>query len=479
LPSGAPTPPDDEPYSPQPLVSPLARSTPRNGSKGTCSLITLGCPKNLVDGERMLRLLHEEGYKLARNPKGADFVLVNTCGFIEDARKESLETIREMVELKQRGLIGGVIVAGCLAERDKEALLEQCPGIDQLVGVFAREQITVAADRLMGGRTDQRSLFCPAPGHPWPDRDRLRVTPRHLAYLKIAEGCDQRCTFCAIPAIRGPYASKPVEEVVAEAESLAADGVRELILIAQDTSAYGVDLAGRPQLARLLARLNDVEGLEWIRLMYLYPRHFTRELIDVLASGGKVLPYLDLPLEHIHDRVLRRMNRGVSRADVERLLDRLRERIPGLVLRTTLIAGFPGETEGQFEDLLQFVRERRFERLGVFVYCRESGTPAARLPGQLPEAVRQSRRDRLMSAQQEIAFAWNESQVGRQWEVLIDRGVPGRRGAYVGRTRADAPEVDGVVYATGRRLSPGRIVPCEIVATEGYDLVAVAVGAPR
>ncbi len=427
----------------------------------------------------MLGLLRSRGYEPVCQPEGADFVVVNTCGFIQSARQESLETIQEMVRLKERGLVGGVIVTGCLAERDREALLEQCPGIDQLVGVFARDEITRAADRLIGGVTDGRTIFRPAPGRPLPDGGRFRVTCRHAAYLKIAEGCDRTCTFCSIPAIRGRYASKPADQIVAEAEQLAGDGVRELILVAQDTNSYGVDLTGRPQLARLLLRLEDVEGLEWIRLMYLYPTHVTEELIDVVASGRKILPYLDLPLQHINGQMLRRMNRGVTRADTQRLLDRLRERIEGLVLRTTLIAGFPGETEAQFDELLRFVRARRFERLGVFTYSQEPGTPAARLEGRLSESVKRSRRDRLLAAQQPIAFAWNQSQVGRRWEILVDRRIPGEQNACVGRSYAHAPDVDGVVYVTGDGLAPGQIVPCEIVATRDYDLIGAAVGNPR
>ncbi|MFH1918373.1 MAG: 30S ribosomal protein S12 methylthiotransferase RimO, partial [Planctomycetota bacterium] len=381
--------------------------------------------------------------------------------------------------LKEQGRIGGVLVAGCLAQREKEALLQACPGIDQLVGLFAREEIAKAAERLVGGSNPQRAVFHAAPAAPLPETDRLRVTAPHVAYLKFSEGCDRRCTFCSIPAIRGPYASKPIEEIVAEAEQLAGDGVRELILIAQDTTFYGIDFSGRPQLAALLSRLGAVEGLEWIRLMYLYPMHFTDELIDAVASGGKVLAYLDLPLQHVDDQILRRMNRRVTRDETERLLDRLRERIDRLVLRTTLIAGFPGETEEQFEDLLRFVRRRRFERLGVFPYSPEPDTPAARLDGQLSEEERKSRCGRLLAAQQEIAFAWNESQQGRRMDVMIDRYIPGEKNAYVGRSYAHAPDVDGVVYVTGDGLAPGQIVPCEIVAARAYDLIGVAVEEPR
>jgi ribosomal protein S12 methylthiotransferase len=457
----------------------LARKTAPNSPKGTYSIVSLGCPKNLVDGERMLGLLRLEGYQFVGQPEGADFVIVNTCGFLKAARQESLETIAEMTRLKARGRVRGVIVAGCLAQRDKEALLEQCPGVDQVVGLLARDQIAQAADRVMTGGLDRQAIVPAGSSLPLRDGDRLRITPRHLAYLKIAEGCDRLCTFCTIPKIRGQYASKPIEHVVAEAGQLAADGVRELIVVGQDTTSYGVDWGGQSQLAGLLAQLDQVEGLAWIRLMYLYPQHFTEALIEVLTSARKILPYLDLPLQHINDKILRRMNRRVSRAQIEELLDRLRARIPGLVLRTTLMTGFPGETERQSRELLQFVQRRRFERLGVFAYSLEPDTPAARLPDQVPPERAQARRDRLMAAQQEIAFAWGRSQVGQQLDVLIDRCIAGQENAYLGRSCADAPEIDGAVYVTGEGLAPGQIVRCEIVAARGYDLVAAAIGDPH
>lgn len=458
----------------------MTRSSPRSGSKGTYSIISLGCPKNLVDSERMLGLLRLDGYEMVPHPEGVDFVVINTCGFLQSARQESLDTIREMIRLKKQGHIGGVLVTGCLAQRDQESLLEQCPEIDQLLGLFARDEVTKAADRLVGDLAEQRTIFRPASTQALAnDRDRLRVTPRHMAYLKISEGCDRLCTFCTIPSIRGKHVTKPLETVVAEAEQLAADGVRELVLVAQDLTSYGLDLYDRPALAELLVRLQQVAGVEWIRLMYSYPQYFTDELFDVLASGVKVLPYLDIPLQHINDRMLRRMNRRVGRAETEQLLDRLRAKIPSLVLRTTMIAGFPGETEEQFAELVEFVRQRRFERLGAFDYSREPGTPSDRLDGHLPDEVRQGRRDQLLAVQQEIAFAWNQSQVGRQLEVLIDRDIPGESNAFIGRSYADAPEIDGAVYVTGEGLVPGQIVPCEIVAFQGYDLVGVAVGQPQ
>lgn len=457
----------------------MARPPSQNDSKGTYSIISLGCPKNLVDSERMLGLLEVDGYTLVPQPEGADFVIINTCGFLQSARQESLDTIHEMGQLRKQGRLGGILVAGCLAQRDQEALLEQCPEIDQLLGLFAREEVAKVADRLVGRLTEQRILFRPASTQPMSDRDRLRVTPRHMAYLKIAEGCDRHCTFCAIPSIRGKQVSKPIEMIADEAEQLAAEGARELVLVAQDLTSYGLDSSGRPALAELLVRLEQIERVEWIRLMYLYPQHITDALVDVLASGGKVLPYLDMPLQHINDQVLRRMNRRVNRAETEALLDRLRKRVPGLVLRTTMITGFPGETEEQFEELVEFVRRRQFERLGAFDYSREPGTASDRLDGHLPDKVRHRRRDQLLAVQQEIAFAWNAAQVGRQLEVLIDRDIPGESNAFIGRSYADAPEIDGVVYVTGEGLVTGQIVASEIVTFQGYDLVGVAVGQPR
>lgn len=441
----------------------------------TYALVSLGCPKNLVDSERMAGLLQLDGYRMVHKPDGADLVVVNTCGFIGDARTESYKAIEEMLRLKKRGRVGKIIVTGCLAERDKQGLLDKYPEIDQLIGVFARDEIALVAGRLNRGEIEQRTVFLPAPSCPLPDTGRQRLTLRHLAYLKIAEGCNRLCSFCSIPLMRGPYASKPVEQVIVEAEELAADGVRELVLVAQDTTFYGLDIYGQPRLAELLRRLNEVKGLAWIRLMYLYPMHITDELIDVIAGDTKVLPYLDLPLQHINDEVLRRMRRRVDRQQTEELLDRLRQRIDSLVLRTTVMTGFPGETEEQFEELLEFVERQRFERLGAFAFCTEPGTAAEELDGHLPEEVKQSRRDRLMAAQQKIAFEWNASQVGRRLDVIIDRRVPGEPNAYIGRSYADAPEVDGQVYVTGEALSPGQIVACEIVTAEGYDLIGVAV----
>ncbi|MEM9185397.1 MAG: 30S ribosomal protein S12 methylthiotransferase RimO [Planctomycetota bacterium] len=449
------------------------------GPKGRYSFISLGCPKNTVDSERMLGLLQLEGYELTPEPTDADFAVVNTCGFIEAARTESFAAIDEMLALKAAGDLRGVIVSGCLAERQQQALLAERPGIDHLVGVFGRDEVTKVADRLIGGLEEQRLVFQPAPARPLNDRDRMRITPRHFAYLKISEGCDRLCTFCAIPKMRGKHATKPIEEVVAEARQLADDGVRELVVVAQDTTYYGMDLYGEPRLVELLRELEGVEGLEWVRLMYLYPMYFTDELIATIAGSEKIVPYLDMPLQHINDRMLKRMQRRVPRGATIELLGKLRDQIAGLTMRTTLITGFPGETDKEFAELAEFVAEQKFERLGVFTYSLEPDTPAARLPNHLPEEVKNARRDELMRVQQQVAFAWGDAQVGRAVDVLIDGPAGDQPGVAMGRTVCDAPDVDCAVYVTGENLPPGAFVPSEIVARSDYDLIAAAVGEPR
>ncbi len=449
--------------------------------KGTYAFVSLGCPKNLVDSERMLGLLKLDGYRLVAEPDGADFVVVNTCGFIERARDESFAAIDEMLALKRAGRTRGVIVSGCLAERQKEQLLVDRPDIDSLVGVFAREEITKVADRLVGHLAEQQTVFRPAPIRALADTERLRITPRHFAYLKISEGCDRLCTFCAIPRMRGKHASKPIEQIVEEARQLAADGVRELIIVAQDTTYYGRDLYGEPRLAELLRELEKVPGVAWIRLMYFYPMYVTDELIDVIASSQRIVPYIDMPLQHIDDTMLRRMARRVTSSETRSLVERLRSRIPRLALRTTFITGFPGETDEQFETLRRFVAEQRFERAGVFTYSCEPDTPAVSLPDHVPEDVKEARREALMKVQQDVAFAWAEARVGEHVDVILDAPVPGQRNVWIGRSIWDAPDVDAQVFVTGQRpkLAVGQIVECEIVATREYDLIAVAVGKPR
>jgi len=440
-----------------------------SASKGSYAFVSLGCPKNLVDSEKMLGTLALDGYTLVGDPDGADFVIVNTCGFIESSRAESKAVIREMLDLKKAGRTRGVIVAGCLPQRLGPALLDELPEIDHIVGVFGRDEINRVADHLIGGVREQRELFRPAPIAAMDDRSRLRITPRHYAYLKISEGCDRTCTFCAIPKMRGKHVTKPIEMVVAEARELANDGVRELNLVAQDTTYYGLDLYGRVRLVELLRELETIEGIDWIRLMYLYPIHFTDELIDTIANSPKILPYLDLPLQHINDTVLKRMQRRVNRSQTVELLDKLRTRIENVVIRTTFIVGFPGETDEQFAELADFVQEARFERLGVFTYSLEPGTPAVKLDGHLPEPVKTERRDALMALQQPIAFEHAESLIGYELDVLVDEQA--EEGECTGRTFADAPEIDGCVRIPAADLLVGEFVSVEITGREGYDLV--------
>lgn len=439
----------------------------REKLKGTVSFVSLGCPKNLVDSERMLGLLAQDGYALVPDSEKADLVIINTCGFIDAARQESLGVIHEMLDRKRSGALKGVVVAGCLAERERSMLLERVPEVDQVVGVFGREEIVKVADRIMGDLHEQRTLFRPAPVQAQEDRARLRITPGHLAYLKVSEGCDRLCTFCAIPYMRGKHVTKPIEEVIREARELAADGVRELNLVAQDMTYYGLDLYGRPRLADLIRELDQVEGIDWIRILYNYPQFVSDELLEVLAGASKVIPYLDMPLQHINDSMLKRMNRRHTRAETEAIIGRLRAAIPGLVLRTTFIVGFPGETEAEFEELLDYVQATRFERLGAFPYSFEPDTPAARLPGHLPDEVRLERRDRLMAAQQPIAFAFNEARVGQLMDVLIDGPAPASTIAGSAAPTRTPPTSMGRPSSTGPTSSQATSSPARSSARRG------------
>ncbi|MFV0445891.1 MAG: 30S ribosomal protein S12 methylthiotransferase RimO [Planctomycetaceae bacterium] len=447
-----------------------------SSAKGTYAFVSLGCPKNLVDSEKMLGHLAVDGYSLVSDPDGADFVIVNTCGFIEDSRTESKSVIREMLELKKSGRTKGVIVAGCLPERVGGTLLEELPEIDHIVGVWGRDEIAAVADRLTARSPDRltsdvaRELFRPAPIRAMNDRARLRITPQHFAYLKISEGCDRTCTFCAIPKMRGKHVTKPIEEVVAEARELAADGVKELILVAQDTTYYGMDLYGEVRLVELLHELEQVDGLDWIRLMYLYPVNFTDRLIETIAESERIIPYLDMPLQHINSQLLRRMQRRVNRDRTVELVEKLRENIANLVLRTTFIVGFPGETDAQFEELRDFVIDTRFERMGVFTYSPEPGTPAMKLDDHLPDDVKQARRAELMEVQQQNAFVFAESLVGYELDCLVDDQVDDS--TWVGRLYADAPEIDSQVYIRGEGLTTGEFASVEILGRDDYDLIA-------
>ena len=457
------------------LASPMSSANPLDPrqTKGTYAFVSLGCPKNLVDSEKMLGSLSLDGYTLVSEPDGADFVIVNTCGFIESSRLESKSVIQEMLDLKKAGKTKGVIVAGCLPQRLEAdgGLLAQMPDIDHVVGVFGRDEITKVADRLIGGSREQRELFRPAPIKAMNDQSRLRITPSHYAYLKISEGCDRTCTFCSIPSMRGKHVTKPIEMILEEARELVDDGMRELIIVAQDTTYYGMDLYGKVRLADLLKELQEVDGIDWIRLMYLYPINFSDELISVIADSGNILPYLDMPLQHINSAVLKRMQRKVNSDQTRELVGKLRERIPNVVMRTTFITGFPGETDAQFEELKQFVKETRFERMGVFTYSLEPGTPSVKLEGHLPEAVKEARRDELMALQQEIAFEHADKMIGYELDILIDEDLGD--GVFVGRSYADAPEIDANVIVRGVDLEPGDLVAVEIMERQDYDLVGM------
>ncbi|MFM8263556.1 MAG: 30S ribosomal protein S12 methylthiotransferase RimO [Pirellula sp.] len=447
------------------------------GKRGSYAFISLGCPKNLVDSEQMLGILQQSGYQLVQKPEESDFVVINTCGFIENARKESFEAIDQMLELKRSGKIRGVVITGCLAERQNENLLVERPEIDGLVGVFGRDEIANVVGRIMDGLDEQRTVFRPAPIRALADNMRLQVTPKHFAYLKISEGCDRLCTFCAIPKMRGKHASKPMEDILVEARRLADNGVRELIIVAQDTTYYGIDMFGEPRLRELLEQLDNVEGLDWIRLMYFYPMYIDKPLLNTIAQAKRILPYIDMPLQHASNPVLKRMSRRVTRESTIEMVTMMRETIPNLVLRTTMIAGFPGETDEQFDQLEEFVDSMHFERLGVFTYSIESDTPAARLDEHLPERIKKERRKRLMAVQQKNAFEWCAKQQGKRLSVLLDKPVDGVSSSWIGRSYADAPDVDACVFVTPSedfQLRAGDLVECEIVSSKEYDLIGVA-----
>lgn len=471
----------DSPVAPRAVAAPELGSS-AGGPRGRYAVVSLGCPKNLVDTEQMLGRLDADGYQMVDSVEGADFVVVNTCGFIASAREESLGAIDEMLQLKRAGQLRGVVVTGCLPERSREALLEQRPEIDALVGVFGRDEIVAVADRLLGGLEEQRTVFRPAPIRALADNVRAAVTPRHFAYLKISEGCDRLCTFCAIPKMRGKHASKSIEQVVSEAKMLADSGVREMVVVAQDTTYYGRDLYGETRLRELLEQLDQVEGLQWIRLMYFYPMYIDQPLLETIAQAKRIVPYIDMPLQHASSVMLRRMARRVDRPAMEQIIGEIRQTIPNVVLRTTMITGFPGETDADHRELIDFINQQRFEHLGVFTYSVEPGTPAEKLPNRVPNKVAKRRYRELMALQQRIAFEWTQSRIGSVNEVLLDSELDDQPGVWIGRTAAEAPDIDGLVYVTAQpdqQLAAGQFVACEMVAADGYDLIAVPVGSPH
>jgi ribosomal protein S12 methylthiotransferase len=440
------------------------------------SFVSLGCAKNLVDSERMLGELAQSGAVLSSDESQADTVVVNTCGFLESSRAEALEIIRELAERKRAGGLKRLIVAGCLVQRDGEQIRRQVPEVDALVGVNNRDDVVRAVWRM--DRDSGVSLYLgDYHGGPWSDQARVRLTPRHYAYVRISEGCDQKCTFCTIPSIRGPMHSKPPEQIVAECRELIADGARELILIGQDTTSYGQDIDYRPGLAGLLRTLDrECVGADWLRLMYVYPSVMTDEIIDAIAECERVVKYIDIPLQHISDRVLRRMYRRVTRADTEALLDKLRRRIPDVTIRTTFIVGFPGETESEFQELLEFLQSAQFDAAGAFKYSREAETPSGRMKEQLDERTIAQRYERLMLAQQEIAFAAARRRVGKRFEIVIDDND--ERGA-IGRHAGQAPEVDAACILVDEESAPGAVLRVRCIDTDDYDLVVARAKSSR
>lgn len=462
------------------LNTPAPKPSQENDSgqptRGNYAVISLGCPKNLVDTEQMLGRLNEDGYQMVDSVDSADFVVVNTCGFIDAARDESMEAIDEMLALKRQGKLRNVVVTGCLAERQQQKLLDARPEIDALVGVFGRNDIVSVVDSLQAGIDEQRTVFKPAAVNPLSDAKRSPVTPRHFAYMKISEGCDRLCTFCAIPKMRGKHFSKPLEQVIDEAKRLGDSGVREVVVVAQDTTYYGKDRYGKPRLRELLTELDKIDSIDWIRLMYFYPMYIDQPLIDTIAGADRILPYIDMPLQHASDPMLKRMSRKTTRSLQEEIMGSLRDGIPNLVMRTTMITGFPGETDEDFDQLADFTRTHRFEHLGVFTYSIEEDTPAARLPNRVDPKIAAERRDELMAIQQEVAFEWIQSRVGTSDDVIIDSPLPDQPGLFIGRTYADAPDVDGIVFVSdsdeSNPVEVGQIRKCEFVAADGYDLVA-------
>lgn len=430
--------------------------------------ISLGCDKNLVDSEYMLGLLAADGIAITNEEAEADVIVINTCCFIGDAKEESIQTILEMAEYKKNGNLKGLIVTGCLAERYREEIKSELPEVDAVLGTNSYNEIVEAAHQVMQGSRYEKfhalNELCAFKS------DRMLTTGGHYAYLKIAEGCDKRCTYCIIPKIRGNYRSVPMEELVSQAEKLAASGVKELVLVAQETTLYGVDLYGKKSLDRLLDKLNQITGIFWIRILYCYPEEIDDALIDAILRNEKVCHYLDMPIQHASDYILKRMGRKTSCSDLVRIINKLREKIPDICIRTTLICGFPGETEAMHEELMQFVNGMEFDRLGAFSYSPEEGTLAETYPEQVEEETKLCRREDVMELQQEISFDKNEMWMGKELWAFIE-GKVADENAYVGRTYRDAPGVDGYVFInTDEELMTGDFVKVKITGAYEYDL---------
>lgn len=434
----------------------------------TVGMISLGCPKNQVDAELMLAKLDEAGFKISNEISGCDAVIINTCGFIEDAKREAIENILEMAEYKEAGAIKSIVVTGCLAERYKEEIMEEMPEVDVVVGIGNNADIVELVKKAIGG--EKTLAFSEKENLPL-EGQRLLTTPDYWAYLKIADGCSNCCTYCAIPEIRGEFRSRTMESVLCEAEALAASGIKELILIAQDTTRYGEDLYGELKLPELLVKLCKIQGIEWIRLLYCYPDRLTDELIDVIASEKKICNYIDLPLQHVNGEVLKAMNRHGDRKSLTELIAKLRRKMPDLCLRTTFITGFPGETSEQFEELAEFVKEIKFDRLGCFAYSPEEGTPAAAFENQVDDAEKAHRGELIMDSQYGIVIDNNRKLVGRTLKVIVD-GYDFENCCYLGRSYKDAPEIDGrISFTSERELIPGSFVDVLITDLDEYDLI--------
>ncbi len=430
--------------------------------------ISLGCDKNLVDSEYMLGMLAEAGHTITDDEKTADIIVINTCCFIGDAKEESIQTILEMASYKEGGSLKGLIVTGCLAQRYRDEIETELPEVDAVLGVHSYDSIVCAIQQVAEGKRYRK--FDEPKELPPKGTKRLVTTGGHYAFLKIAEGCEKHCTYCAIPQIRGKYQSAPLEKLVCEAKELAAGGVKELILVAQETTCYGVDLYGKKSLDRLLDELNQIPGLAWIRILYCYPEEIDDALIDAILRNEKVCHYLDLPIQHSVDDVLKRMGRKTGRDDIIRIVNRLRERIPDICIRTTLISGFPGETEQMHKELMEFVKEMAFDRLGVFTYSPEEGTPAEAFDGQVEEETKLARKEEILALQQKISFDINETLPGRELTAFIE-GKGADEDSYVGRTSRDAPGVDGYVFIrTNEILETGKFVNVEITGAYEYDL---------
>lgn len=427
-------------------------------------LISLGCDKNLVDSEVMLGLLHKAGHEITNDENEAEAVVINTCSFIKDAKEESINTIIEMGQLKKTGCLKKLIVAGCLSQRYKDEILTELPEIDTIIGSTNYDKIVEAIG------TSQKSIVDSINYMPTGIFERVVTTGSYMAYLKIAEGCSKMCTYCIIPYIRGRYRSIPMEELLASAKKLAEDGIKELVLVAQETTLYGTDLYGKKMLPELLKELCKIDGFEWIRLLYCYPEEITDELIDVMASEEKICHYIDIPIQHSENVILKRMGRRTDKASIASLINKLRDRIPDIAIRTSLITGFPGETKELHESLLDFIDEFEFDRLGVFTYSAEEGTPAASFDNQVDEKVAESWRDEIMSLQQEISYSKNQEMLNKVIKVIIE-GYLADDDIYVGRSYKDAPSVDGLVFVNSdRELMSGTFVDVIINDANEYDL---------